>query len=419
LIIDRIHVKNFRSIADETIKLDSLTALVGPNGAGKSSFLRAFEIFYSEKQRVFPGDFHNKNTSSPIEITVTFKILSISAKKLFQKYIGSNDLMGVTNIISWEGSGTSSKYVGSKLRRSDFSSCREALSLKDRGATARKIYSHLKSSAEFDSLPDVSKKEQIEESLEIWELNNSEKCERLLDDGKFFGFSGVAKGYIGRYTKLVSIPAIHDASGEASEKRSSAISNLMDLVVRKLIQDSDEVRSLQTEVKQKYADLIEKQGFDKLAYLQSELTSILKSYVKSADVRLDWQETPDISLPVPHAEVKLGEDGYQTEITRTGHGLQRAFIISLFQKLAELQHNSKLQPEESQDIFLPNVILLIEEPELYQHPNRQRFFSKLLLELASDQKNGNFNQIFYCTHEIFQNVVDCQPRYWQPPDENP
>ena len=44
--IKNINVKNFRSILDESLPCDSLTALVGRNGSGKSSFLSALEIFY-------------------------------------------------------------------------------------------------------------------------------------------------------------------------------------------------------------------------------------------------------------------------------------------------------------------------------------------------------------------------------------
>lgn len=38
-MITKVHVKNFRGIADETVELERLTVLVGRNGAGKSSFV--------------------------------------------------------------------------------------------------------------------------------------------------------------------------------------------------------------------------------------------------------------------------------------------------------------------------------------------------------------------------------------------
>lgn len=50
MIIKSVQVKNFRSIKDEILQCDKLTALVGANGSGKPSFLRAIELFYSNLQ---------------------------------------------------------------------------------------------------------------------------------------------------------------------------------------------------------------------------------------------------------------------------------------------------------------------------------------------------------------------------------
>ena len=57
MIIEEVHVKNFRSILDESLPCDCLTALVGRNGAGKSAFLRALEMFYEPSTKVIAEDF--------------------------------------------------------------------------------------------------------------------------------------------------------------------------------------------------------------------------------------------------------------------------------------------------------------------------------------------------------------------------
>ena len=46
------------------------------------------------------------------------------------------------------------------------------------------------------------------------------------------------------------------------------------------------------------------------------------------------------------------------------------------------------------------MVLAIEEPELYQHPNRQRHFAKILLQLASGKTPGvaERTQVIYSTH---------------------
>ena len=49
---------------------------------------------------------------------------------------------------------------------------------------------------------------------------------------------------------------------------------------------------------------------------------------------------------------------------------------------------------------MPNLVLSIEEPELYQHPSRQRHFAKILLQLASGKTPGvaEKTQIIFSTH---------------------
>ena len=44
MIIKSVRESNLRSLLEETLNCESLTALVGPVGAGKSPFLRALDI---------------------------------------------------------------------------------------------------------------------------------------------------------------------------------------------------------------------------------------------------------------------------------------------------------------------------------------------------------------------------------------
>ena len=96
--------------------------------------------------------------------------------------------------------------------------------------------------------------------------------------------------------------------------------------------------------------------------------------------------------------MKLVEDGYKCAVERTGHGLQRAFIMSLLQTLAIAQAQNTGTEEKKGE--LPDLVLGIEEPELYQHPNRQRHLAKILLNLSKGQIPGVTDQaqVIYGTH---------------------
>jgi putative ATP-dependent endonuclease of OLD family len=120
------------------------------------------------------------------------------------------------------------------------------------------------------------------------------------------------------------------------------------------------------------------------------------------------------------------EDEYPTAVQRAGHGLQRAFLVTLLQHLAIAQAEA-VQPDEPGEVEAPDgsgtstaagapsealmtadLILGIEEPELYQHPNRQRHLSAILLRLASGSIEGvaKRTQVIYATHSpLFVDVT--------------
>ena len=43
-MINKISIKNFKSLAETSVELGPFTVLVGGNGSGKSSFLQAIEL---------------------------------------------------------------------------------------------------------------------------------------------------------------------------------------------------------------------------------------------------------------------------------------------------------------------------------------------------------------------------------------
>ena len=92
MIIDFIGVKNFRSILDENLSLENLTALIGPNGSGKSSFLKAIDLFYNPNVKYSEKDFYNQDTDNDIEITITFSQLTEMEMDSFKNYVKDEKL---------------------------------------------------------------------------------------------------------------------------------------------------------------------------------------------------------------------------------------------------------------------------------------------------------------------------------------
>lgn len=98
--IKTVHIKNLRAIKEETVHFDDYTCFVGANGAGKSTVLLALNVFFRDNEGTSTDvtslsieDFHQKDTSNPIEVVVTFDGLSEEAKEDFKEYVRQDQLV--------------------------------------------------------------------------------------------------------------------------------------------------------------------------------------------------------------------------------------------------------------------------------------------------------------------------------------
>ena len=404
MIIEEVHLKGFRSILDQSLPCESLTVLVGRNGAGKSSFLRALEMFYDPSAKVTAEDFYAEDTSQDIEIAVTFSDLTPEEETLFSAYV-DNDTLTVVRLFSLAPGRESGKYHGMRLQNPEFREVRSAPGKRD--TTAR--YNELGGLDKYTSLPKVRSADRALQALAQWESEHPDECSRLQDDGQFFGFTEVGQGRLGRHTRFIRVPAVRDASDDATEKRGSCVTEIMDLVVRSVLATRKDVMTFREETQAKYRGILDPSNLTELTTLQTQLTRTLRQFAPDTSVALRWTELADMSIPMPEAEVRLLEDGYESAVQRTGHGLQRAFILTLLQHLIAAREIEKATGEgvnSEEEIpaagkpLLPGLILAIEEPELYQHPNRQRHMASVLLQLAQGSIPGVAmkTQVIYSTH---------------------
>ena len=155
----------------------------------------------------------------------------------------------------------------------------------------------------------------------------------MRDDGQFFGFTEVANGYLGRHTRFIHIPAVRDASDDATEGKGSCVTEIMDLVVRRALARRKDFMELKNETQKKYSEIMDPEKLTELSGLETQLSDTLRYYAPETDVSMEWAKLVDIDFPLPKAEVKLDEDGYKSSVQRTGHGLQRAFILTMLQHL--------------------------------------------------------------------------------------
>lgn len=304
------------------------------------------------------------------------------------------DELTVERVFTFPDGKLQHKYYGSRLGIPDFRTVRSAPNATD----ARKAYQELRS-GKYGELPEWSSRDHAHGALGEWEKAHAEQCSRGRDNGQFFGFTEVAQGFLGKFTRLIYVPAVRDAGSDADEGKDSPVKEIVDLVVRNSLATHSSIQALKEEMKKRYDAIVNPSNLTGLRVLQEQLNRTLGTYVADAKVELDWLPSSEVQLPLPKTDVTLSEDGYPCTVNRSGHGLQRAFILTMLQHLAIAKAipdgQTQETPKERSDL-----ILCIEEPEVYQHPNRQRHFASLLLNLAKGTIEGvaRKTQVIYSTH---------------------
>jgi predicted ATP-dependent endonuclease of OLD family len=353
-------------------------------------------LFYNTNIKVDERDYYDENTSEDISITIHYSDLTDSEKKLFTPYLEGQEL-SIEKVISFSESKITQKYYGSRFMNPDFEAFRKAS-----GTKLRVEYEKLAETGYKEFLP-YQNRETTDKILEEWELSHKDKCQKHRDDGQFFGFQNVGMHRLEKYTKFIWIPAVQEASEEGKEERGSVFEEIMEIVVKSTLATNEEIIKLEAEAEERYKNLIDPSKNKDLQGLQKSLTDNLRFFVPDSEVNIQWVEETGVQINPPTAYVTLKEGGYANTVDRCGHGLQRAYILSLFQQLALIQASTSLESEESAgspQLNLPSLIIGIEEPELYQHPDRQRHFAQTLLQLSSASVKGTFENIqpIYSTH---------------------
>lgn len=391
--IQSVRIENLRSFEDETIVFDDYTCFVGSNGSGKSTVLTALNIFFREKEnsvvdltKLSEEDFHNRDTSKIIRITVTFTDLNEKAQQDFSHYYRQGKLI-IFSEAKFDSDSQLAPVIqyGQRMGIPDFKPFFKAEDEKKLISELKKIYEGFKE--KFSDLDSATTKPTMIEALRKYEVDHVKLCEPINSDAQFYGFSG-GVNLLSRHVQWVYVPAVKDASSEEQEGGSTALSQLLKRTVRATINFTKGIEEIHSKAKQSYQILLDSN--------QEALNGISKSLQKrltdwahpGVSLRLEWQQDPDRSVKVdpPLAGIITGEGGFEgKKLARFGHGLQRSYLLALLQELAGIEDENN-----------PLLILACEEPELYQHPPQARHLAAVFQKLSKQN-----SQIIISTHSPY------------------
>jgi putative ATP-dependent endonuclease of the OLD family len=413
--LSKIRIRNFRCFGDETVPLNDYTCLVGAKGSGKSTVLTALRIFFGDSPgaiwefaKLQKDDFHSRNTSEEISITLTFSDLEPEAEEEFKHYARQKKLV-VSAVASWNEAANCAevKRYGERLVMNDLADYFKAETEGKKAAELKEIYNKIRES--HPSLPGPSSKEAMKNALSEFESGHPELCQLGRSEDLFYGFTG-GSDRLRKFIEWVFIPAVKDASTEQFEAKKTAFGLLLERTVRSKVSFGEKIKNLKSEVEKQYA-IILSENLGALKTLSDSLTARLQEWAHpDALLSLLWRNDPskNVSIQEPQAELRAGERGFQgATLDHFGHGLQRSFIFALLQELSGCGNTGN-----------PRLLLACEEPELYQHPPQGQHLSSVLQKLS-----GSNSQVIVCTHSPYfisgrgfedvrilrQEVIDAQP----------
>jgi putative ATP-dependent endonuclease of OLD family len=131
---------------------------------------------------------------------------------------------------------------------------------------------------------------------------------------------------------------------------------------------------------------------ESLAAVETKITELLRRVMPSVtgvSLAVEVEEIKDLFS----AGVSLSvNDGVDTDVLAKGHGLQRCIVFTLLQTLILNERNQLIADDNGAKLSPDPIILLIEEPELYIHPQLSKLFFDVMTSFAET------DQVIYSTH---------------------
>ena len=359
------------------VSFTDLTALIGPNGSGKSSILGALELFFNPDASVGELDFWcgtDGEACNEITITVTLAELSDEAIDAVGHPGDGNGELVLERRFEEPGQGT---YLTAQRALPDFATIRDL----DRGH--RDHYNELVDSGRFKGLERVASKNAALEAMAAWEREHPSQCQvvsQRVDPQPVFDQLTVL--YIGAFES----PDRH-LQGEGD----GAVARLLTQVVDRGELDG-QLAVVATEASKKGEDLV-RTARTKLVPFTDAIKGTLEQFAPGFAVAVDW-EPGSVKQARPRLTVEIvSTEGPARPLAYQGHGVQRSLMYAAL--TAQV-----VNPEDGDE----QVLLIVEEPEAFQHPLSSRVLSRTLRDLSQKKY-----QVVYSTHSpefIHADTVD-------------
>ncbi|MCW8331750.1 AAA family ATPase [Photobacterium sp. SDRW27] len=384
--ISTIEIQSWRSIKSLKVSFQELMILIGQNNHGKSNVLNAILFFFGE---IKPQALDFNEDQDELFVEITFDELGEHEKLTFSKYVTVDNQIRVRKTATKSGSMVYQGYTQTPIE--DCLKESNASSYTNRSIAEATPFSYLlpESGRITQAIIKQAQSKYIEQNLGIIDFSYE------LESTNFLGAKNVAKGIFG---DVFHIPAIKVASDDYSNKETSLFGKLYGRIISELSESNVEWEEAKNRMSALFK-LLNKEDDD--GNLNPSRPEQLNNFENSLNGHLsDWGADIELEVIAPNVDEVFRSntqvwinDGFKTDISRKGNGLQRALSFALIKTLADKLREQQSSHEETARSSSRSMFFLLEEPELYLHPQAQRALLESLVALSEAGA-----QVILCTH---------------------
>ncbi|MFZ0964385.1 MAG: ATP-dependent endonuclease [Terriglobia bacterium] len=418
--LTNIRIRNFRSCRDISLDISGMHALVGANNSGKSAVLRALDFLFNPSSKSLDEEsFWNKDTTLEIRVEGIFAEITDTEKKALGSYLkpdGTFHIARSAKMGAADGKtdpGTDEDEDKIKLGHHCNKPMPEAEWLHESKINGANVSNWWKTKdklvvggVNFAGLwPEGAKEPGVKdwkEKAKQFITANADKIpmkDTWIDNPT--GYANVLKGTLPLF---VLVPAVRDVTEESKGTKSSPFGKLLFAILNTVTPEKKtQIDGILAEISKQMNRAGGEDRLQLIAETEKQLNTLLKDFFSGCDLEIEFGTlTLEVLLSSPKLYV---DDGFRNVVENKGHGLQRAIIFTILRRYAEYMTAS---PEGKKR----NLVLAVEEPEIYMHPQAQRTIRSVFRKIAAGG-----DQVIFSTHsallvdvEYFDEIVRLESR---------
>ncbi len=346
-MISKVRIENFRSIEDQVISFQNLTALVGHNNSGKSNILRAISTCLGKEWQSVSDfsleDFIDYDTSRDIVIELEFD-----------------------PPLEYRGFKYEDPVAVPVLR---FALTRYKQTTKE----------HAKGDLRLESKPLDHERNPVRVLAEAPKAGKQRRYEPLTKIPK----------ELKRQLPLIHIDTTRDLAQQMPAARYSLLRRMLEDIADEIDADTISIdgRSVnrREEFERRLSEVIDVLRVPSFTELED---AIRDAAIENLGIGPDDSDLFRLEFGLfspmdffKAMEIWIQENGLRYLAESLGQGAQNAIVLSIFQAYERFKKTG--------------AVFLIEEPEMYLHPQRARAFYDTLRRISED------NQVIYTTHSAY------------------